>query len=1070
MEKKYKCFCGNDITKEMLYCSNCGKKLDVIFSDPQVCIELAKKYSNYENVAYGYYWEAASYKNPEAMYNLGLFIEKDYKNSYILFKGKKRENYEKCFIEAAKLNYGPAILKLQELYPDIKNTDGLKIVESIIQEKKRIEEERLKQARAAEMEQKKQEELKKQADLLEKERIAKEEAAKEANEHREFIEEQKKFAMHELRSVEKKINSLISEFLDCRDLSRESLLIFKIKELLNYKVSLWEDDEYEYKYLYVRKEKIYDYPGYLKKVEEVLEEKKRIDQIEKKKRDKLIEEQKNAIHTKLSDIENNLSNLKVYNYYYDTWGEGVITNFEWQGNINAYINVFFEKLNETKRFPMPDALDKGQISFSNNWREKPDDEKTYKDFEYKKEKDYHSVVLKRCEEYINAEYKAATVYYNYNPRDEFYDPQTVADDIENATKKDFWRSVSNDPYFGSIKTTKDGTIYIGKQQIDELVMDYRDPIFKIYYQYNVLIGNKDLGICLVRDHIIHYHMYKDFIDKYNVDHPDDMYNDSTDKYLVRLLEYSRKSKETHDIIQTIQSNQYEIISSNSDNNIVVNGCAGSGKTMVLFHKIAYNAFNDKKYSSNSICVLSSSKLLKKEALVLGKELGINDIHQYETYEFYKLFVNNYIKDYNSTYLLKDDNVNNEINNSIYDNNKLDSIYRFVNDYLKHSNGEYDLFVKNDLILKFKTIFPEKKCNDSIEEIIRFFETSDFIDSYFTTIKKVPYRNLLAYNENEIPRSIKVFIERNFGDYLSKRTVYYSEKSQRRGEVKENKVESVDALIRLIFKEHTDYSNISLFNNINNYPYLIKLYDIITYGKYIRNYIDYINGNYKGLLINVISYVLSKNEEYKDLNSNNLSFVLAYLLARFGIKFKYSYKDIYVDEYQNYSLSEFEFFDLINPAVRYSLFGDAMQKIETKGIKSYKDLPFGNFKEYSLMINYRNSFEVCEFLNRKFNLSMIPVGVHGTVSIEKDLKFTIDEENDRTVIIYKGKNELINDKVNFHHITLEDPNFDRSRINIIDVSLVKGLEFEKVYVLPNGMSENELYLSYSRALNHLVVIE
>ena len=43
-------------------------------------------------------------------------------------------------------------------------------------------------------------------------------------------------------------------------------------------------------------------------------------------------------------------------------------------------------------------------------------------------------------------------------------------------------------------------------------------------------------------------------------------------------------------------------------------------------------------------------------------------------------------------------------------------------------------------------------------------------------------------------------------------------------------------------------------------------------------------------------------------------------------------------------------------------------------------------------------------------------------------------------------------------------------NILLVDDVKGLEFEKVYVYPLGMSKEEEYLASSRALRHLVVLK
>ena len=43
-------------------------------------------------------------------------------------------------------------------------------------------------------------------------------------------------------------------------------------------------------------------------------------------------------------------------------------------------------------------------------------------------------------------------------------------------------------------------------------------------------------------------------------------------------------------------------------------------------------------------------------------------------------------------------------------------------------------------------------------------------------------------------------------------------------------------------------------------------------------------------------------------------------------------------------------------------------------------------------------------------------------------------------------------------------------DIFSVQEVKGLEFETVVVIPNGMSDNELYISYTRALNELYLLD
>ena len=40
---------------------------------------------------------------------------------------------------------------------------------------------------------------------------------------------------------------------------------------------------------------------------------------------------------------------------------------------------------------------------------------------------------------------------------------------------------------------------------------------------------------------------------------------------------------------------------------------------------------------------------------------------------------------------------------------------------------------------------------------------------------------------------------------------------------------------------------------------------------------------------------------------------------------------------------------------------------------------------------------------------------------------------------------------------------------IDVRLAKGLEFDTVYVIDSDMTENEKYVSYTRALSHLSIL-
>lgn len=99
---------------------------------------------------------------------------------------------------------------------------------------------------------------------------------------------------------------------------------------------------------------------------------------------------------------------------------------------------------------------------------------------------------------------------------------------------------------------------------------------KLYYQYQIYIGNKDVELNLVRD--IHFSKgkYKGYKDLYYKSSE----NDKTvvaDEHLQQIIQANQDNKAVHDIVESIQQNQYDIISSDKDKSMLVLGCAGSGK-------------------------------------------------------------------------------------------------------------------------------------------------------------------------------------------------------------------------------------------------------------------------------------------------------------------------------------------------------------------------------------------------------------------------------------------------------------------------------------------------------------
>ena len=101
---------------------------------------------------------------------------------------------------------------------------------------------------------------------------------------------------------------------------------------------------------------------------------------------------------------------------------------------------------------------------------------------------------------------------------------------------------------------------------------------------------------------------------------------SGDEHLVRLLEEYRSQKQVHDIIKSIQQNQYRIISEKPERNILVNGCAGSGKTMVMYHRLSYLGYNyPELMKADRIYTIAPSSMFAEDMKPLLHRLELDDI-------------------------------------------------------------------------------------------------------------------------------------------------------------------------------------------------------------------------------------------------------------------------------------------------------------------------------------------------------------------------------------------------------------------------------------------------------------
>ena len=111
-----------------------------------------------------------------------------------------------------------------------------------------------------------------------------------------------------------------------------------------------------------------------------------------------------------------------------------------------------------------------------------------------------------------------------------------------------------------------------------------------------------------------------------------------DPFLLSVLRDKRRNYKLTDIIRTIQGNQNELIRKPIEESFIVQGCAGSGKTMILFHRLSYIAFNFPDFNFSRCCVLTPNEYFNIHVDELSQKLGLDKIKRYTVEGFYATWI------------------------------------------------------------------------------------------------------------------------------------------------------------------------------------------------------------------------------------------------------------------------------------------------------------------------------------------------------------------------------------------------------------------------------------------------
>ena len=238
-------------------------------------------------------------------------------------------------------------------------------------------------------------------------------------------------------------------------------------------------------------------------------------------------------------------------------------------------------------------------------------------------------------------------YYweNYTEMDQYgyedYDNQQALFRQMNANEEQFrlrkrFKKMQDSPFFGRVDFRYDGdeeaeTFYIGIGNLSEsagslpLVYDWRAPVSGLFYDYDKGPASYEAPSGIFEGEVTSKWQYKIRKGKMLYEFESDVKID--DEILGAELG-SNGEVQLKNIVRTIQKEQNEIIRNTKDKIMVIQGAAGSGKTSVALHRIAYLLYHDREnLKSSNVLILSPNGVFADYISHILPELGEENIRE-----------------------------------------------------------------------------------------------------------------------------------------------------------------------------------------------------------------------------------------------------------------------------------------------------------------------------------------------------------------------------------------------------------------------------------------------------------
>ena len=649
------------------------------------------------------------------------------------------------------------------------------------------------------------------------------------------------------------------------------------------------------------------------------------------------------------------------------------------------------------------------------------------------------------------------------------------------------KKIKNVPYFARMDFKEENRdlekLYIGKISIldnktaEPIIVDWRAPISNLYYEGKIgsaeyeCLGKKIKGdILLKRQYIIEKKQLKKYID-INVT--------GNDELLQNALE-EKADDRLKNIVATIQDEQNKIIRAKINSPLIVQGVAGSGKTTIALHRIAYLIYNyEKEFKPEEFMIIAPTKFFLNYISNILPDLGVNNVKQctFEDFAYDVIGKKLKISDSNEKLVIIVNKEFDDINKGKIDimikEAKYKSSIKFkkiVDDYLLQIENNY--IPKNDFYFKDYEIMSYNNINKLFKETYKMYNYND-------RIKEIE-KNLIS----ELKKKSLLIID----DIRKKRS------KELQNLTGENRIKVFDKYEKIIKLLEKDYKKI-----VKQYLNQFSKKDCI---QYYKEFIDGYLQNSDEVMI-YLKKNTSNNLQKNDISFEDLAPIMYIQYKIFGIKEKCKIKHVVVDEAQDYGEFQFDILKQILNSNSMTILGDIAQGVHYyRGIENWKkfiDVEFKNVKTVYTTLNktYRTTKEIMEVANNvinklpEFEKEYIVLGEpvidrKNSVNIKKNKN--IDElissinnrineylQNDYKSIAIIGKDmneceeiekKLRKTRKDIKLIKGKDSEYN-SGISVIPSYLAKGLEFDCV-IISNANEEKYTYSSLDIKLLYVTI--